>query len=236
MRPSPSVVQPGCGYIWPFELTYIERQRELIRHRLDAAVFVALCSAVLVMVLSGRGAGTSLVKDPFAATRGVESGPGSRSWGDTYSGPQGNHVGCIPRRRLAVLIAVHNRTKRTIMLLGGGGPQLFPRVIERVAVQVRLAPPPPKGSIIVTGLRLWNPRDSSRVAIPPGRDAWVQSNFLMRKCALLRAIEPVAVNRSTTLLYSADGAKGSQVISVAAAQLILTRGPLHPLVPINQVG
>jgi len=58
----------------------------------------------------------------------------------------------------------------------------------------------------------------------------------MRNCALLRSTEPVAVNRSITLNYSAGGVKGTQVITVAAARIFLTRGPLHPAVPINQVG
>jgi hypothetical protein len=109
-------------------------------------------------------------------------------------------------------------------------------VIKRVAVQVRLAPPPPKGDVFVGGLRNWNPRPASPVAIPPGRDAWVQSNFLMRNCALLRLIEPVTVNRSITLTYGADGTKGTQVIAVRGARIILTRGPRHPTVPINLAG
>jgi hypothetical protein len=43
------------------------------------------------------------------------------------------------------------------------------------------------------------------------------------------------VNRSITLNYSAD-VKGTEVVAVAAARIILTRGPLHPRLPINQVG
>jgi hypothetical protein len=146
-------------------------------------------------------------------------------------------IGCISGRRLTVLTTVHNRAKRTITLLRAGGAQLFRRVIERVAMQVRLAPPQrAKRGVIVAGLRPWNPRNSRPVAVPPERDAWLQSNFLMRNCALLRSIKPVTVNRSTTLSYRAGRVTGRQVISVPAARIILTRGPRHPTLPLNQVG
>ncbi|TMC46722.1 MAG: hypothetical protein E6J20_20705 [Chloroflexi bacterium] len=197
---------------------------------------VVLASAMLVTVLSACGVTAQPVKSPFSAGLGVEDGPGSRLWGDTFSGPKGMHIGCISGRRYAVLITVHNHTRQAISLLGGSGAQALPDVIERIAVQVRLAPPPPKGDIAVSGLRSWNPHNSSPVLIPPGHDGWVQSNFLMRNCPLLRSAEPVTVNRSITLDYSAGGAKGTQVIAQAATRIILTRGPLHPALRINQVG
>jgi hypothetical protein len=197
---------------------------------------VLATALVGLTVVSGCGAGAQPVKRPFVAGNGAESGPSSGLWGDGSSEPGGLHTGCIRGRRFAVLITVHNRSKRTITLLGGGGPQPFRDVIERVAVQVRLAPPPPKGDLAVSGLRSWSGRNSSPVAIPAGRDGWAQSNFLMRNCSLLRGREPALVNRNTTVKYSAGGGNGTQVVSVAAARIILTRGPLHPRLPINQVG
>jgi hypothetical protein len=146
------------------------------------------------------------------------------------------HVGCIPGRKLSVLVTVHNRSKQTITLLGGEGPQPFPRVIKRVAVQVRLAPPPPNGDLAVSGLRSWNARPSPSALIPPDRDAWVQSNFLMSDCDDLRLVTPVTVNRTLKIVYIANGARGAQTIAVPAAQIILTRGPIHPRLPVNQVG
>lgn len=157
-------------------------------------------------------------------------------WGDGSSGPSGMHIGCIQGRRFAVLVAVHNTTKRTITLLGGGGPQPSPDVIQRVAVQVRLAPPPNEGGLIQVGLRSWSGRGSPPVAIPPGGDAWVQSNFLMRNCGSLRRDELITVNRSITLTYRVGGSTGTQRISVAGARIVLRRGPLHPSLPTNQVG
>jgi hypothetical protein len=198
-------------------------------------LLLVLAAAAVLTVVSGCGAGTQPVKSPFSASPGVEDGPGSGLWGDKSSGPRGMQIGCIRGRRFAVLITVHNHTRQTITLLGAVATQHLPEVIERVAVQVRLAPPPPKGDLAVIGLRFWNPRNSSPAAIPAGRDGWVQSNFLMRNCARLRPTEPVTVNRSITLNYSA-GMKGTEVLAVAAARIILTRGPLHPRLPINRVG
>lgn len=192
--------------------------------------------ALVVIVGSGCGASTQTIAAPFAAGGGTSSGPGSGLWGDGSSGPTGMHLGCIDGRRFAVLITVHNRTRRTISLLGGGGPQRSPDVIKRVAVQVRLAPPPPEGDVAVSGLRPWNSRNSAPATIPAGRDAWVQSNFLMRNCTSLRTGEALTVNRGITLSYRAGGGQGTEAVSVAGARIVLTRGPLHPSLPINQVG
>jgi hypothetical protein len=196
-----------------------------------------LAAAILATALSGcADDGTSSFKRPFTSDGGMEGGPTSSLWGDTTSGPQGSSIGCIRGRRFAVLITVHNQTRKTIALLGAAGAQSFRDVIERVAVQVRLAPPPPTGDIAVTGLKSWNPRSSPSVLIPPGRDAWVQSNYSMANCAHLRGSEPATINRSTTLIYRADAGPQTQNVSVPAARIILTRGPVHPSLPVNQVG
>jgi hypothetical protein len=193
-----------------------------------------LVAAGLATALSGCA--DDRTERPFTSRGGMEGGPTSGLWGDTGSGPQGSSIGCIRGRHFAVLITVHNQTKKTIELLGAAGTQRFRNVIERVAVQVRLAPPPPTGNFMVTGLKSWNPRTSPPVLIPPGRDAWVQSNYSMANCAHLRGSEPVTINRSTTLIYRADAGRQSQKVSVPAAQIILTRGPVHPSLPVNQVG
>lgn len=178
-----------------------------------------------------------MVTAPFAVDGGVASGPTSGLWGDGSSGPAGMEVGCINGRRLAVLITVRNRTSRTITLVGGGGAQRFSDVIERVAVQVRLAPPPPPGDAVGdSGLRSWSGRNSPSVAIPAGRRAWVQSDFLMRNCGSLRRDDAVTVDRSITLSYRAGGRNGMQVVSVAGGTIVLRRGPRHPKLRINQVG
>jgi hypothetical protein len=195
------------------------------------------CLAAIVPAAGACGGShhATPVTAPFVARAGVSSGPGSGLWGDGSSGPSGMRIGCIRGRRFAVLITIHNRSERTIMLIGAGR-RGFAGVIERVAVQVRLAPPPPKGDIAVTGLRSWSGRNSTPATIPARRDAWVQSNFLMRNCVRLRAHRPLTVNRSITLLYREGSAGGTQTVSVGGARIILTPGPLHPRLPINRVG
>lgn len=195
------------------------------------AVMVVL--GLVVAVGSGCEASTQALSAPFAAEEGMSSGPSSGLWGDGSSGPKGMKIGCIDGRRFAVVITVRNRTKRTITLLGGGGWQGSPGT--RVAVQVRLAPLPTEG-LLQPGLRVWIGQKSPPVAVPGGRSAWVQSNFLMRNCRSLPRNEPLTLNRSITLAYEADGIRSTQAVSVPAARIILTRGPVHPKLPINQVG
>lgn len=198
----------------------------------------ALAAALFLGVLAGAGCGASrqAVKAPFAAGGGIEAGPSSGLWGDGSSGPTGMHLGCIEGRRFALLITVRNRTEQTIDLLGGGGTQRESPVIERVAVQVRLAPPPPRGDAVISGLRAWVRRNSSSVEIPAGRDAWVQSNFLMRNCRYIRQPAVLTVNRGITLTYSVRGRRGTQSLTVRSARILLSRGPLHPSLPINHAG
>ena len=198
---------------------------------------IAVALALLTSIGSGCGASsTSRVKTPFIANGGTSSGPSSGLWGDGVSGPSGMHVGCIDGRRFAVVITVHNRTTGTITLLGGAGNHVSPDVIERVAVQVRLAPVPSKGDFFQPGLRTWSGRKSPPVAVPARRDAWVQSNFLMRHCSALGSKGRLTVNRSITLTYRTGSTTETQVISVTGARILLTRGPIHPSLPINQTG
>lgn len=194
------------------------------------AAFAFAAALGLSVLVSGCGGG----EQSFVAGSGVESGPTSRFWGDGTSGPEGMEIGCIPGRRLAVLVTVHNRTERTVTLMGAGAPEPMPGVIERAAVQIRLAAPPPNGDVFVSGLRGWSRRTSAPVAIPPGREAWVQSDFLMHDCGLLTG--PATVNQSITLRYRDSGSLRSQVVPVAAAEIRLGRGPRHPSLPVNRIG
>lgn len=199
-------------------------------------LWAASVGAVLAATLCGcMGSENSTIESPFTSDGGIENGPTSSLWGDTASGPQGSSIGCIRGRHFAVLITLHNQSKDKITVLGAAGAQSFRDVIERVAVQVRLAPPPPSGPFVVTGLKSWDSNNSAPVLIPPGRDAWVQSNYSMRNCAHLRN-EPVTINQSTTVIYRVDDGRQTQTVSVPSAQIILSRGPVHPSLPVNQVG
>ena len=197
-------------------------------------------AALVVAVASGcgsSGATGDAVRDPFTTLPGVESGPSSGAWGDAGSGPQGMHTGCIDGRKLAVVITVHNGTAETITLVGGAVRETHSDIIDPVSVQVSLRPVPANDRMMQTGLRSWTARESQLADIPPDRDAWVQSNFLMHDCASLESIEPLTANRTMTLDYRTGDGDGEQVLAVpSAAQIILTRGPVRPTVPINTGG
>jgi hypothetical protein len=228
---------------------YLDPPGDFCSHRLtmDSATRVAAVihlspGAGCEITTTSQSTRNQIVK-PFVAGVGLEAGPGSGLWGDLSSGPDGMQIGCIRGRRFAILIGVRNRTRHTVRLLGSSAPRLLgaagqglSRVIESVAAQVTLAPPPPKGDVFVSGLRAWSSHDSSSVAIPARREGWVQLSFLMRNCNLLRKLESTTVNRRITLGYSVGAVKGTQVLSPPGAQIILTRGPSHPRLPINQVG
>jgi hypothetical protein len=192
---------------------YLDPPADACSHRLTmrsaspvSAVIHLSPGAGCEITVKSRLGGAQTVK-PFVAGTGTESGPSSRLWGDGSSGPEGMNIGCIRGRRFAILIGVRNRTKRSTTLLGAV-TQGLPRVIESVAAQVALAPPPPKGDVFVSGLRAWNPHDSSSVAIPAAREAWVQLNFLMRNCNLLRKREPVTVNRGSRWPTALEARRG----------------------------
>lgn len=187
---------------------------------------VAIAATALLVVgwvASGCGRSEQTIQNPFDAGDGVEAGPGSRLWGDGVSGPSGMNLGCISGRHFAVVVRVHNGTERAVTILSGGGEQPIAHLIDRVGVQVRLAPAPPKGDLVIAGLRPWSRSASAPVAVPAGRDAWIQSNFVMRDCALLPPDQAVPTNGDITLTYGIDGAQGTQRIVVPAARLILTR-------------
>jgi hypothetical protein len=200
------------------------------------ARFATLAAAFLGVTATCGCASDANISPPFAPGLSTESGPSSSLWGDTGGGPQGQNIGCIRGRRMAVVIKVHNRAKENVELLGASDPQNLRDLIERIAVQVRLAPPPSTGPVFVSGLRPWNGRNSPPVLIPAGRDSWVQSNFLIHNCARLRGNQTVTANRSTTLIYRVDGHRHTQRVSVPGAQLILTRGPAHPSLRVNESG
>jgi hypothetical protein len=59
----------------------------------------------------------------------------------------------------------------------------------------------------------------------------------MRDCGSLQKDEALTVNRSVILVYDPGrGVYGAQPIAVRSAKIILTRGPLHPKVPVNTIG
>ncbi len=162
---------------------------------------------------------------PFAAPIDFDGGPSSGLWGDRGSGRAGDELGCIPGRRYADAVTVHNRSSSTVTITGVDGADPAPAIIRRVATQVRLAPPPPGGDAIPVNLRAWSAASLVPLALPAGKAAIVQSDFLMGHCATLGHTGSVTVNNTLAITYRADGRAGHQTLAQRAARIVLTRGP-----------
>jgi len=135
------------------------------------------------------------------------------------------HLGCIHRRHFALVVTVRNRSRNTVTLVRTGADQPWAEIgiIPRVAVQFRLVAPRPTGDLLVVGLRSWSRSAPTPATIPPGRSAWVQSNFLMNNCSLLPPHAALTANRAITVTYRTNGHEGNQQIAVLAARIILRR-------------
>lgn len=184
-----------------------------------------LLAAVLVLVGVGCGTGKTAapVLRPFAATGALESG--MSGVGDGPSTPTGEHLRCWNGRRYAQNVTLRNTSKVPVTLTGAAlGPASTP-LVRRVAVQFRLAPPPPTGDQVVSGLRGWSRSAASPTKIPAGRSAWVQSNFELSHCGLLRSGDALIANPAITVTYRANSTDGSQRIVMSGARIVLTGNP-----------
>jgi hypothetical protein len=181
--------------------------------------------AVLALVGAGCVEASHRVSQPFVSNGGLEGGLGSGLWGDTSSGPSGMRLGCISGRHFQLAITLRNRSTTAVTLTGARGSEPAPRIIRRVAVQFRLAPPPPHGDLIVSNLRRWSASPPTVVTIPPGRSAVVQSNFLMGHCEELGPQQVLTVNRAIVVDYRASNHADREQIAQPSARIILTRGP-----------
>src|SRR5262249_36728185 len=155
--------------------------------------------AMLLLAVAGCGDSSHRMSPPFVADGGFAAGPGSGLWGDTTSGPDGDHLGCLAGRHYAHAVTFRNQLNEAVTLTGAYGADTAPRIIHLVAVQFRLAPPPPKGDLLVSNLRRWSAAPAAPVTIPPGRSAAVQSNFLMRHCDELAHNRKLVVDGSLVL-------------------------------------
>src|SRR5438094_3249765 len=109
--------------------------------RAKVAIPALAAAATLLLGAAGCGDSSHGFSQPFVANGGIEAGPGSGLWGDTASGPDGMHLGCLAGRHYALVVTMRNRSNAPVTVTGAGGPDPAPRIIRRVAVQFRLAPP-----------------------------------------------------------------------------------------------
>jgi hypothetical protein len=165
---------------------------------------------------------------PFVPTGTLEGGSTSGHWGDGSSARTGTVLGCLSRRHYSFAITVRNRSRRVVTLTGARGPDPLPRVLDRVAMQVRHAPPPPAGEGLQRPLiQRWSAAPARPVRIRPGRSAVVQSNFLMRHCDSLPLHRRVTVPGSFVLSYRVPaGPAGHQNVVQRNAGFSLVPGPI----------
>jgi hypothetical protein len=207
---------------------------------MTAKVALVRVAAPAIVLLGAAGCGSSsdgfkqpvaasgsshAVKQRFVVNGGIEAGPGSGLWGDTMSGPDGMQLGCVAGRHYAFATTIRNRSSAAVTLKSAHGSDPAPGIIRRVAVQFRLAPPPPTGDVFVSNLRRWSAAPATPVTIPPRRSAAVQSNFVMRHCEALAGGRTLVVDGSLLLNYQASGHAGRQKVVQRSARILLTRGP-----------
>lgn len=177
---------------------------------------------VSLSLKAGRGH-----RGPFVPNGALYAGNTSGYWGDVSRPGGGETLGCLSGRRYAFAITVRNRSGSAVVLTGVRGPDPLPRVVDRVAEQVRLAPSTPTGDVPAQSpLRAWSAAPAAGVTIQPGQSAVVQSNFLMRHCSALTHRHEVRVPGSFLLSYSQSGRAGEQHVAQRSAAFRLVAGPV----------
>jgi hypothetical protein len=167
---------------------------------------------------------------PFVPSGGFAGGGGSGLWGDGASGPDGTSLGCLNKRRYSDAFGIENRSKVAVTLTAVRGPNPAPRIIDRVATQMRLSPPQrPRsngwGGNLDLVYRGWSAARGRPVTIPPGRIATVQTNYLMRSCADLAHGRTVTLPGWLVVAYRSSGHGGAQKLTLPGRRITLRAGP-----------
>lgn len=189
----------------------------------------ALVTAVLVLASAALAdSGLRSGRGPFALNGTLNSGSTSGEWGDTSSARTGSVLGCLSRRHYSLAIMVKNRSGKAVTVTGARGPDPMPHILDRVAMQVRVAPRPTPQAIDIPRplIKHWSAAPIRVVTIPAGRSAIVQSNFLMRHCHSLVGNRRIVVPGAFVLSYRVAGHAGTQHFMQRSAGFSVTRGPI----------
>jgi hypothetical protein len=184
---------------------------------------VALVFGIALVLVGAAFAARETSRPPARPFVAVALASGMSGVGDGPSTPTGDHLRCWSGRHYAENLTLRNRSGDRVTLNGAASDLSAAPIVQRIAVQLRLAPWPPNGDVEVPGIRNWNRSAARPVTIPPGRSAWVQSNFLIHHCNLLAAHGTLIANRTITLKFTVNGHAGSQRIDLPSARIILTR-------------
>lgn len=228
-----------------------EAKRRMRRRRaLVVVLALALAGVVAGVALALRGPATPrftvgpsgfvarspvqhIGSGPFVLNGGFIGGGESGLSGDGGSGPKGTSLGCINHRHYSQAFGIQNRSHAPVTLVGANGANPSPRIIDLVAVQLRLSPPQRRPSTIPNlgggGMDLvyrhWSAAPTRTVVLPPGRIATVQSNYLMRHCSGLASGRKVVVPGSLVLHYRASGRVHQKLIPLPSQRFVLVAGP-----------
>jgi hypothetical protein len=194
--------------------------------------FTACALAIAVLVLGSAALADSGLRSghgPFVLNDTLNSGSTSGEWGDTSSARTGSVLGCLSRRHYSLAIMVKNRSGKAVTLTGARGPDPMPYVLDRVAIQVRVAPRPTPQAIGIPRplIKHWSASPMRIVTIPAGRSAIVQSNFLMRHCHSLVGNRRIVVPGSFVLSYRVAGRAGTQHLMQKNAGFSVRVGQRH---------
>lgn len=212
------------------DLLGVRRRDVFVRQRRTSDVIRRFGAAALVAGLALTGAalansGIRAAPGPFVPTGIVNGGSTSGSWGDRSPAGEGLVLGCLSRRHYSLAITVRNRSRRPVTLTGVRGPNPLPRVVDRVAVQLRKAPSS-TGDVPQPLLRQWSAAPLEPLTIRPGRNAVVQSDFLLRHCNSLPRGRDVVVPGSFVLSYRQAGHAARQRVEQAGAAFGVGPGPI----------
>jgi hypothetical protein len=196
---------------------------------MKGVVAAALVAAVLALASAAlAGSGLRSGRGPFGLTGTLQSGSTSGQLGDAASARTGQVLGCLSRRHYSFGVTVRNRSRKAVRVTGASGPDPMPQVLERVAMQVRIARRPTPGAIRLPTLlfKHWSAAPMRAVTIPAGRSAVVQSNFLMRHCDVLGHNRKVVVPGTFVLGYRVAGRAGTQHLMQQNAGFTVVPGPI----------
>jgi hypothetical protein len=216
------------------------------------------CAASRVRAVSARPAGHLLdvARDPgndnhigpgpFALGGGWVGGGGSGLWGDGGTGPRGTSLGCFDGRHYSYAFGVKNTTKRPVRLAAAIGPNPAPRIVDRVATQLRLSPPEKRRSSVANlggtiGMdlvyRRWSAAPTRPVTVPAHRIATIQVDFLMHHCDALAHGRTITLPGSLVLRYRAAGRVGRQKLALPENRFVVAAAPQKRVcVPVGGSG
>lgn len=241
------------GYLARLPLTLdpliAEAKRRMRRRRVlvaSVAIMLAGSAAGVTLALRGPGAphytaGPSPVvprpsvqhigSGPFVLNGGFSSGGESGLSGDGASGPKGTSLGCINHRHYSQAFGIENRSHLPVTLIGAEGANPAPKIIDLVALQLRLSPPQRQPTTTSFGDSMdlvahpWSAAPTRAITLPPGRIATVRSNYLMQHCAGLAPGRKIVVPGSVVLRYRTSGHVHQKVIPLPSLRFVLIPGP-----------